>query len=62
MVDPAYAESGDDGGNRIEGNDRRALLIGLALAVVGTFLFFILVASLIGDPDPATTTTTLLRP
>ena len=43
-------------GNRIEGNDRRALIIGIALAVVGTILFFVLVASLIGDPEPVTTT------
>ncbi len=55
MIDPAY-DGGDDGGNRIEGNDRRALIIGIALAVVGTILFFVLVASLIGDPEPVTTT------
>jgi hypothetical protein len=57
VVDPAYHDGGGDGGNRIEGNDRRALLIGLAFAVLGTILFFVLVATLIGDPDPATTTT-----
>ncbi|HSG78067.1 MAG TPA: hypothetical protein VLD62_00690 [Acidimicrobiia bacterium] len=57
MVDHAYDENGGDGGNRIEGNDRRALIIGLLFALVGTLLFFVLVATLIGDPDPTTTTT-----
>ncbi|MDX1689743.1 MAG: hypothetical protein R3290_01845 [Acidimicrobiia bacterium] len=60
MAQPLRDDGPGDGGNRLEGTDRRAILVGLTLAVVGTFLFFVLVAALIGDPDPATTTTTLL--